>query len=122
MDKKKAVNWVKALRSGKFKQGEGQLKVVNKNDGKISHCCLGVLAEISGVSDDFIMKSNSLSEKSVRKTCGLWDRYGETVGFGDIRIRKGNKFFEFESLAAANDLGVSFKSIASWIEKNYKRL
>lgn len=39
-----------------------------------------------------------------------------------VKIRKGNEWLTFESLADANDAGVSFRSIASWIEKNYKRL
>lgn len=37
------TKWVEALRSGKFKQGEGYLN----QDG--CNCCLGVLAEINGL-------------------------------------------------------------------------
>lgn len=40
MDKKLKAKWVKALMSGKYKQGMDALR----SDGK--YCCLGVLAEI----------------------------------------------------------------------------
>ena len=39
-------NWVKALRSGEYEQGEMNLK----DRGK--YCCLGVLGEINGVDLD----------------------------------------------------------------------
>lgn len=41
MTKSEARKWIRALRSGKFKQGQGALC----KDGK--HCCLGVLCEIN---------------------------------------------------------------------------
>jgi hypothetical protein len=41
LDKKIARRWVKALLSGKYKQGRGALKL----DGRF--CCLGVLCDIS---------------------------------------------------------------------------
>lgn len=44
MDPEVKVKWVEALRSGQFKQGEGYLKT---RDG--CNCCLGVLAEITGI-------------------------------------------------------------------------
>lgn len=43
--------WVKALRSGKYKQTKSELK---DNNG---YCCLGVLCEISGKSE--FTKSNT---------------------------------------------------------------
>jgi len=42
MKKNDAVKWVNALRSGKYKQGNGYL--YNKEDD--SYCCLGVLNKI----------------------------------------------------------------------------
>jgi hypothetical protein len=42
MDAKLKAKWVKALRSGKFKQGDEYLKGGNR------YCCLGVLATIQG--------------------------------------------------------------------------
>lgn len=44
MDKKTKTKWLKALRGGKFRQGDGSLK-----DARGNYCCLGVLAELKGV-------------------------------------------------------------------------
>lgn len=45
--------WVEALRSGKFEQGTGWLKSCewdeNGDIAQEAHCCLGVLAEVSGL-------------------------------------------------------------------------
>lgn len=41
MDKKLKAEWVKALRSGKYKQGRVRLKNTDE-----THCCLGVLCAI----------------------------------------------------------------------------
>jgi len=48
MDQEIKQEWVKALRSGDFKQGRGKLR---NGDG---YCCLGVLCQVIGVviSDD----------------------------------------------------------------------
>lgn len=48
--------WVKALRSGEYRQAKGYLK---SNEG---YCCLGVLAEVKGVSW-------SVHENILRKPC-----------------------------------------------------
>jgi len=45
MKKEIAKKWVKALRSGKYKRGEGYLKQYNKKN-QVRHCCLGVLCEL----------------------------------------------------------------------------
>src|SRR3954462_15269222 len=39
------TRWLARLRSGKYKQGRGFLKVVRK-DGEIGYCCLGLLCDI----------------------------------------------------------------------------
>ena len=44
MNPKIKTKWLKALRSGKYQQAEGTLKVVDAN-GK-SYCCLGVLCDL----------------------------------------------------------------------------
>ena len=45
MKKSIADKWVEALRSGKYKQGEGFLHSESNN----TYCCLGVLCEIEGI-------------------------------------------------------------------------
>jgi hypothetical protein len=45
--KKTIMNkWVKALRSGKYKQGREKLCTVNGTIGQESYCCLGVLTDL----------------------------------------------------------------------------
>ncbi len=68
MDTKLARKWAKALRSGKFKQGKSELRS-NAPDGSSSYCCLGVLCEINGESDE-VMEHTGLS------TAGVLDKYG----------------------------------------------
>lgn len=45
MKKEIAEKWTKALRSGKYKQGTGELRAYITDE--VQFCCLGVLCEIS---------------------------------------------------------------------------
>jgi hypothetical protein len=60
--------WIKALRSGKFKQGHGQLK------GSLGYCCLGVANKVLniGLSDTCL----SLGERG-RRILGLNSSSGD---------------------------------------------
>ena len=51
MDKKLKERWIKALRSGKYKQGGGNLRVINKKTNEAKYCCLGVLVDIADEFD-----------------------------------------------------------------------
>ena len=46
MDKKLKAKWVKALRSGKYKQGREYLYA------NFSYCCLGVLCRVAGLKKE----------------------------------------------------------------------
>lgn len=102
--------WLKALRSGEYKQGETFLF----NNLENSYCCLGIAGSICG------LKNKSLS-------CG--SLYTEEGGFSKYQIKKIEKVLpeiligDFDNyivarLANMNDSGRSFKQIANWIEKN----
>jgi hypothetical protein len=125
MKKSTANKWVKALRSGKYKQGEGHLRSVNKK-GKASYCCLGVLAKVNKVDSNFIDYNDLLHVRDIREQCGIANRCGAAINEDGDQVYPGFKvkgtYKEFKSLADANDEGVSFKAIARWIEKNYKYL
>jgi hypothetical protein len=93
--------WIKALLSGKYKQGVDRLK--RKQDGQIKHCCLGVAAELCGI--DPSPKASYL------------------IGYKNISvvpkaIRGGKSGSAADILSNMNDSGNSFKTIAKWIEKN----
>lgn len=107
--------WVKALRSGKYRQGRGSLQV---ND---AFCCLGVLCDLA-VKDGVKLKVE-LSELtgeisydnctgypplSVINWAGLDDPNPRLPPTGN---RPGN-------LAACNDSGYTFPEIAHLIEEN----
>lgn len=71
MNKRIKRLWLKALRGGKFKQGEGQLCV--EEDDRLRHCCLGVLEEIAvqnGVIERYDRYDGAL-DNTTRKWAGL---------------------------------------------------
>lgn len=111
MLKKMADRWVKALRSGKYKQGPGILYSPLDN----TYCCLGVLSRINNCDTHGL---SSLKLPSMQKSCGIRTSCGGIPGIRDFKI--GGRMTL--NLADANDNGVSFKVIANWIEKNYKKL
>lgn len=94
--------WVKALRSGKYKQTGDVLFDRHAN----SYCCLGVLCKVSGTK--IPSGASHLGVRGLRtleRDAGL----GKMEGGEQQRI-----------LADMNDKGDSFKDIAKWIVKNVK--
>lgn len=93
--------WLRALRSRKYKQGKGQLKLGRKDP---RHCCLGVLCEIAkaeGVIRTYDGGRGGLPEK-VREWADLYSGLPYARGLG---------------LHTMNDSGSSFKAIADRIEQ-----
>lgn len=100
------VEWIKALRSGKYKQGTGKLRLFG------CYCCLGVLAEIKGSLDHngmFMHNPNSLIGVS-EDGCTVYHYLpmGEPNGIGLTQ----------NTLMEMNDRGKSFDEIADFIEAN----
>lgn len=94
-----ARKWVKALRSGKYKQGKECLRNGER------FCCLGVACELakdSGVIKKYFGTDQFMPEK-VREWLGLISDSGECA-------------CGTESLATANDNGITFFEIADLIE------
>ena len=114
MKKEIAKIWVEALRSGKYEQTRGQLKMDE------SYCCLGVLCEISKLgrfsnNERYLIQSRSAQEikndvlpVSVMKWAGIKDSSG--------------LLNMYESLAEYNDSGKTFLEIADIIELNVENL
>lgn len=133
MKKEVAKMWVKALQSGKYKQGEGCLKQTDVSKNKTYHCCLGVLCELYNeqMSKSKKRKLTDTVDKhglhsfdkdievlpdSVVKWSGLCGKTGHfqnTTNYGD---------HDYASLASMNDLGCSFKKIANSIQKEWENL
>ena len=133
MKKEIAKKWIKALRSGKYKQGKGYLKqFTSKNEPR--HCCLGVLCELyndtmkknhkkilyteemqdnsSGTSFIRFDSANGGLPKVVREWADITNSLGEFV-IDDARS---------ECLADLNDSGKKFSTIADIIEKNVENI
>ena len=91
--------WVKALRSGEYKQTSGVLR-----DGD-EFCCLGVACDISELSGwdegNVYLFEQGVLPNAVRELYGLERSDGEFVG---------------DCLTVLNDNGASFQEIADIIE------
>lgn len=121
--------WVKALRSGKYKQGTGTLKQYDSK-GNAQHCCLGVLCELYN-QEMRKNKKKTIPEKIYDNDSNFSFGYTRFDGSCDglpksVRDWSGVKNnigqFETENLADLNDLGKKFKTIADIIEKNWEVL
>ena len=123
MLKKYADRWVKALRSGKYKQGTKHLTVIDAGEEK--DCCLGVLCKITKTTrtktleqEHFLYGENSNESSynvlpySVVEKVGMKSVEGEVVYKGKSPTL----------LSCLNDEGKSFKQIANIIAKNYNKL
>lgn len=95
--RKRIDKWIKALRSGKYKQSrEGRLYYPLNN----SYCCLGVANEVCRLNEE---NAYYLTKKF--KLLGLRDNKGSDS--------------PYHSLAGRNDFGTSFCYLADLIEEHY---
>jgi hypothetical protein len=102
MDKKVKKEWINALRSGKYRQAESQLKI-RESGRRCSYCCLGVLCNI-------VDKSKWDGE--------CWDG-ADTELPEDLKIKLGISDDQQSTLISMNDGGDDdFNTIADYIEAN----
>ena len=87
--------WIVALRSGKYEQGNGELKSVDEEKNTY-YCCLGVLRHI-------------VNPKDRRQT-------GELLTSRQLKAYELSDSMQY-TLSAMNDDYISFKRIARWLEK-----
>ena len=144
MNRTIAMEWIEALRSGKYAQcREGALKV-HPEGADCQHCCLGVLCELAieagvqiesrihGVTHfmfidaerEFVPNDVQVGRYSMAylpERVVLWAGMASRDGGFDNRTLVGGG--EFYSLVEANDNKlVDFNDIASYIEANYDQL
>lgn len=114
--------WVRALRSGKYKQCTNFL---TRRDGDkiVGHCCLGVLCQLAIKKGLDLKPVNATVNETVNKTEVLAynKEYSElptrAQRWAGLRNADGDFSYE-ESLVGLNDEGKSFNEIAKIIEKN----
>lgn len=112
MDKALAEKWVKALRSGKYRQTIGTLKRgVSVDTDKPSYCCLGVLAvsctkelRAAGVSvyirpDEVVVGTAPDTRAAETFYPSVAERIGLDVGFMSELIRWNDREVEFSVIA-----------------------
>lgn len=110
MDKKIKQKWLKALRSGKYKQGKYQLR---RED---SFCCLGVLCDIhskeQGISwEESTSGTNEISENSGNFEILLPPKVELWSGLANNDVLR-------QLVSKNDDEGASFKEIADIIDTN----
>lgn len=102
MKKTMKNKWIKALRSGKYPQGQYQLCLREYEPDFDQYCCLGVLCDINGTLTEN-GTDNSRDEYSKQPSpyhCRQW-------GLGSDAVA---------ALIEMNDGGESFAQIADYIE------
>lgn len=128
--------WVKALRSGKFKQGTGTLKQYNSK-GQVKYCCLGVLCEL--YNQEMKKKKKKTLPETTEDYNSQFVDWSKCTKFGDkafdlpkevmkwsgVETSDGYLWYvlyALPSLSLLNDAGKKFKTIANIIEKNWENL
>lgn len=110
--------WVKALRSGNYKQTTGAL-MKKRTDGKMGFCCLGVLCDI------YIKEKNKKWDSDGSGGYELYNEGGtlpekvmKWAGLEDANPDVDSEKKGYHSLATFNDgCSLRFKTIATIIEK-----
>jgi hypothetical protein len=93
--------WLAALRSGEYRQGQQVLR--QKKRGTYRYCCLGVLADIADPHG--WQKNNEHRHRRERLNYTLQKR-------ADLSVADENCLIDM------NDSGKRFTTIAKWIEEN----
>lgn len=99
------INWIAALRSGKYAQAKRTLKRKNKD----TYCCLGVMCDISN-RGDWKDEGFFLSEAPNR----VYLNSPPFEVYGKFGIRDD---FGVRDLMVMNDSGNTFREIANYLEK-----
>jgi hypothetical protein len=110
--------WIKALRSGKFKQTTCCLK------DEYGHCCLGVACEVlrqRGAIEQFDPHAGALPEDA-RRALGLRTSGGNFTTPVEAKNNYGSPDSYFALYSLNDGLRWSFKKIATLIEKGRKGL
>lgn len=108
LPKKVKEKWVKALRSGKYKQGQNCLWNGGRGDAA-EYCCLGVAKAIKLCKKS---KANGFDEETKKFIFSSEDYPNYFVSSRFLAPELQSK------LANMNDEGSNFEDIATWIEKN----
>ena len=107
MDQEIKIKWVEALKSGKYKQGRGQLRSLNNE-----FCCLGVLADITECNWE-TEEDGGYCYKTKNPDSGLFETHSCYVPFDFLSFKVQKELTDLNDYHAS-----SFPEVADWIEKN----
>ena len=122
MKKSVAKAWVKALRSGRFKQTTGMLRNSKRssdydNSRECGHCCLGVLCAISPFKNNYTRLAEADNSYPHERIYSDWAQM--KARNPSVKLPDGSEI----TLASLNDdRRFSFEQIADIIEQNADRL
>lgn len=118
LTEQEAMEWVAALRSGKYKQGKDYLCRRANNVGLV-YCCLGVKCDLENPNGWIEHDYNSvLKFKDERLLCPYEEEHPILrVGLLPISGTDGSNVYGYCSLASLNDSGFTFNQIADLIER-----
>lgn len=137
MRKEVADKWTNALRSGKYAQIEGQLRIGEESlhmAESCGFCCLGVLCDLYAAehphaewSDNGLFQGEEFHlPVAVRDWAGMRSNNGQLLRYVDVmRERPGYglvKWADGDNLVDLNDNGCSFAEIADVITSNVEVL
>ncbi len=100
--------WIKALRSGDYRQGRGKLSRANFVTGDYEYCCLGVLCEVLEID---YKGSDAYPAPEILTSVGLDSNLTNFDSTNEINTL-------VPILADMNDTGKDFMEIAAFIEEN----
>lgn len=111
MDATIKAKWCEALRSGEYEQGRELLKYYD-TDGKIKHCCVGVLAKVLEIPETPPDSARSEIVFNFGESRAELQRYQYApTGLNETQICKCYRMNDTECL--------SFNQIADYIEENF---
>lgn len=116
MDKKQKAKWLRALRSGKYKQGHGALKT------STGYCCLGVAFCVLQPEEVVPAHKSYLKYGKYGLSEGLQKALAHANDGDDcregIKDAFNNAGYDTMPKLSRRTGRASFKSIANWIEEN----
>jgi len=112
MNKDTKEKWVAALRSGEYRQCQGELK-----DSIGAHCCLGVLLETQGWKQTTSYKAKSIFSNYVSPKGVINMEENELDEETSDRFGL-NRQQQVKLMKLNDDTGWSFNLIARWIENH----
>jgi len=126
MKKNIKKKWLKALRSGEYKQTTGQLRA-DDHEGNASFCCLGVLCNLHAqahpeiaakeTDPDTYLGSYGALPLAVVQWAGLDKNVMDRDDDGELNIIVTYRRKETNLIKLNDDEGLSFNKIANVIER-----